>query len=107
MLFRSSIGGKVQTFEDGDGLAPRGLPEDGSRVEKRRYVMVDKDGKRMEWEGAAGEPAPAWVQALPKDASQRQVRKIVVVDANGTATEVETDDLPPPPAPPAPPPRSR
>jgi len=61
----------------------------------------------MEWEGAAGEPAPAWVQALPKDASQRQVRKIVVVDANGTATEVETDDLPPPPAPPAPPPRSR
>jgi membrane-associated protease RseP (regulator of RpoE activity) len=99
--------GKVQTFEDGDGLAPRGLPEDGSRVEKRRYVMVDKDGKRMEWEGAAGEPAPAWVQALPKDASQRQVRKIVVVDANGTATEVETDDLPPPPAPPAPPPRSR
>ena len=99
--------GKMQAFEDGDGLVPRALPEDAKRVEKRRYVMVDKDGKRMEWEGAAGEPAPAWVQALPKDASQRQVRKIVVVDANGTATEVETDDLPPPPAPPAPPPRSR
>ena len=101
--------GKVQAFEDGDGLAARALPKDGTRVEKRRYVMVDKDGKRMEWEGDARDTPPAWVQALPKDASQRQVRKIVMVDADGKTTEIETDDLPPPPppaspAPPVPPP---
>ena len=67
--------------------------------------MVDKDGKRIEWEGDARDTPPAWVQALPKDASQRQVRKIVMVDADGKTTEIETDDLPPPPppAPPAPP----
>ena len=101
--------GKVQAFEDGDGLAARALPKDGTRVEKRRYVMVDKDGKRIEWEGDARDTPPAWVQALPKDASQRQVRKIVMVDADGKTTEIETDDLPPPPppaspAPPVPPP---
>ena len=83
-------------------LAPRAPAAPGT-IERRKYVMVDKDGKRMEWEGDAGDPAPAWVQALPKDAERRQVRRIVMVDANGRTTDIETDELPPPPPPPAPP----
>lgn len=89
--------GKVQTFEDGDGMTPpAGLPKDVPQVERRRYVMVDRDGKRIEWEGDAGETPPAWVLALRQDTQGKRVRKIVMVDANGKATELETDDLPPP-----------
>ena len=94
--------GKVQTFDGGDGVATFvRTPGDGTRVEKRKYVMVDKDGKRSEWEGDAGDPPPAWVQAMPKDGQRIEKRVQVIVDDKGNKTVIEDDELPPPPAPPA------
>ncbi|QIL19960.1 PDZ domain-containing protein [Thermomonas sp. HDW16] len=98
--------GKVQTFEDGDGNAPRArtasMSKDGERIQKRRFVMVDKDGKRSEWEGDADDTPPAWVQAMPKDGKRVEKRVQVIVDDKGNKTIIEGDGLPlpPPPAPP-------
>lgn len=91
--------GKVQTFESGDGKGPK----DGTQVERRKYLMVDKDGKRTEWEGDAGDTPPAWVQAMPKDGKRIQKRVQVFGDGKGNKTIIEDDELPPPPAAPAPP----
>jgi membrane-associated protease RseP (regulator of RpoE activity) len=97
-------GGEVHVLEDGDGLAPlAGVGKDGKRVEKRKYVMVDKDGKRTEWEGDAGDTPPAWVQAMPKDGKRIEKRVQVLVDDKGNKTVIEDDELSPPPAAPAPP----
>ena len=88
----------------GDGkAAPAWAPKDGARFEKRRYVMVDKDGKRTEWEGEAGDTPPAWVQALPNDGKRVEKRVQVIVDDKGNKTVIEDDELPPTPAAPAPP----
>jgi hypothetical protein len=98
--------GQVQAFEDGDGKAqPSWASRDGERVERRKFVMVDKDGKRTEWEGDAGDTPPAWVQAMPKDGKRVEKRVQVIVDDKGNRTVIEDDALPPPPqpAPPAPP----
>jgi hypothetical protein len=98
-----AAGHRTMVIVDSDGKAASGLaPKDGTRVEKRRYVMVDKDGKRTEWEGDAGAAPPAWVQALPNDGTRVEKRMQVIVDDNGKTTVIE-EDGPPPPAPPAPP----
>lgn len=76
--------------------------EDGKKVEKRKYVVIDKDGKRKEWEGNANDTPPAWVQSLPKDGRRVEKRVQVIVDDNGNKTVIEDDDLPPPPPPAAP-----
>ena len=82
------------------------MPKDATRVEKRKFVMVDKDGKRTEWEGDAGDAPPAWVQTMPKDGKRIEKRVQVIVDDKGNKTVVEDDELPPPPpAPPVPPKR--
>ena len=79
--------GDVQTL-------PAGKP--GMQVEKRRYVMIGKDGKRMEWEGDADDNPPAWVQALPEDGAQveKHLRVIVDKDGNRTVTEEQHDTSP-------------
>ena len=79
--------GDVQTL-------PAGKP--GMQVEKRRYVMIGKDGKRMEWEGDADDTPPTWVQALPKDGEQveKHLRVIVDKDGNRTVTEEQHDTSP-------------
>lgn len=85
--------GKVQAFDLGDGKAPpAGAPKDGKQVEKRKYVMVDKDGKRTEWEGDAGDTPPAWVQAMPKDGKRIEKRVQVLVDEKGNKTVIEDED---------------
>ena len=95
--------GKAQIF--GDGKAPpTWVPKDGKQVEKRKYVMIDKDGKRREWEGDAGDAPPAWVQAMPKDGQRIEQRVQVIVDDKGNKTVIGDDGLPPPPPVPAPPP---
>jgi membrane-associated protease RseP (regulator of RpoE activity) len=97
--------GQVQAFEDGGRMAPVRAPRDGEQVERRKVVMLDKDGKRMEWEGDAGDTPPAWVQAMPKDGQRIGKRVQVIVDDEGNKTVIEDDAVPPPPppAPPAPP----
>ena len=79
--------GDVQTL-------PAGKP--GTQVEKRRYVMIGKDGKRMEWEGDADDNPPTWVQALPKDGAQVEKHRRVIVDKDGnrTVTEEQHDTSP-------------
>ena len=79
-------------------------PMDGGKVEKRKIVMVDKDGKRQEWEGDAGDTPPAWVQAMPRDAQRVEKRVQGVVDDKGNRVVVDGDDLPSPPPRPLPPP---
>jgi membrane-associated protease RseP (regulator of RpoE activity) len=91
--------GKVQTFDDGDGPARIAMkPRDGKAVQKRHYVMVDKDGKRTEWEGGAGDTPPTWVDKIGKDAKQVQKRRYVMVDKDGKRTEWEGDAGETPPA---------
>lgn len=84
--------GKVQTFESGDGKAP----QDGAQIEKRRYVMVDQDGKRTEWEGDADDTPPAWVQAMPNHGKRIEKRVQVLVDDNGNKTVIEHEETPEP-----------
>lgn len=89
-------GGQVHVLEGGDGSSPvAGVGKDGKRVEKRRYVMVDKDGKRTEWEGDASDTPPAWVQAMPKDGRRVEKRVQVFVDANGNQTVIDSTGEPP------------
>ena len=81
--------------KDGDvQTLPAGKP--GTQMEKRRYVMIGKDGKRMEWEGDADDTPPTWVQALPKDGEQveKHLRVIVDKDGNRTVTEEQHDTSP-------------
>jgi hypothetical protein len=86
--------------EGGDGLPPSAwAPKDGQRVDKRKVVMVDKDGKRTEWEGDADDTPPAWVEAMPKDGKRVEKRVQVIVDDKGNKTVIEDDDLPPSPPP--------
>lgn len=58
-------------------------------VEKRKYVIIDKDGKRSEWEGDAADTPPDWAQALPKDGKRVEKRLQVIVDDKGNKTVIE------------------
>ena len=61
--------------------------------------MVDKDGKRREWEGDAGDTPPAWVQAMPKDGQRVEKRMKVIVDADGNKTVIDEGERLSPAAP--------
>ena len=94
---------RKRVFVGEDGKAARAWDDkDGKKVEKRKYVVVDKDGKRREWEGDADDTPPTWVQALPKDGKRVEKRMQVIVDDEGNKTVIEDDALPPPPPPPVP-----
>jgi membrane-associated protease RseP (regulator of RpoE activity) len=64
-------------------------------VDRRKIVVVDKDGTRREWEGDAGQPMPAWV---PQDAQRVERRKVVMIDKDGKRAEWEDDGNTPLPA---------
>lgn len=70
-------------------------PDAPQRVERRKIVVVDQDGKRREWEGDANDPLPAWA---PKDAQRVERRKVVMVDKDGNRTHGEDDGRAPLPA---------
>jgi hypothetical protein len=48
-------------------------------VEKRRYVMKDKDGKTLTWEGGPDDTPPSWVKDANKDGQGIERRKTVIV----------------------------
>ena len=69
-------------------MLPRAPDMPGS-VDRRKYVIINKDGKRREWEGAAGDTPPDWAQALPKDGKRVEKRLQVIVDDKGNKTVIE------------------
>lgn len=70
-------------------------PDMPGSVDRRKYVIIDKDGKRSEWEGDAGDTPPDWAQALPKDGKRVEKRLQVIVDDKGNKTVIEDQGLPP------------
>ena len=69
-------------------MLPRAPDMPGS-VDRRKYVIIDKDGKRREWEGDAADTPPDWAQALPKDGKRVEKRLQVIVDDKGNKTVIE------------------
>ena len=67
----------------------KGAMQDG----KRKYVVIDKDGQRREWEGDAGDTPPGWVQALPQPEGGKRIEKRlkVIVDDQGNKSVIEDD----------------
>ncbi len=56
------------------------MPSNASHVvEKRRYVMKDKDGKTQTWEGGPNDTPPSWVKDAGKDGQRIERRKTVIV----------------------------
>lgn len=73
-------------------------PNAPGAVHKRRFVLVEKDGKTRSWEGDAGEAPPAWVQSLPKDGKHVEKRRVVTIDKDGKRVERDDDASAPLPA---------
>ncbi len=57
------------------------MPPNASHVvEKRRYVMKDKDGRTLTWEGGPNDTPPSWVKDADKDGQHIERRKIMEVE---------------------------